>query len=105
MHQDAMAGWILKSLVSSINATDLQIGSSKAVTIQELAEFIAIETRSEVLYTGEFESGDIYLPDNSATMSRLGLDEGLDWKSSVKEMLNVLRMERNAAGYESNFRG
>jgi len=105
MHQDAMAGWILKSLVSSINATDLQIGSNKAVTIQELAEFIAIETHSDVVYTGEFESGDIYLPDNSATMSRLGLDEGLDWKSSVKEMLNVLRMERNAAGYESNFRG
>jgi len=104
MHQDAMAGWILKALISTFNATDLQIGSNKAVTIQELAEFIAMETRSEIEYAGEFESGDIYLPDNSATMSRLGLDEGIDWKSAVKEMLNVLRMERNAAGYGSNFR-
>lgn len=97
LHEEAMAEMILKSLFLPSNSADLQIGSSEPVTIGELAEFIAAQTGAEVVYTKEFQFGDIYLPDNSSTMSKLGLSEGKNWKSAVQEMISAVRLERDVA--------
>lgn len=88
LHQEALAHWILSSLVCKNSYTDLQIGSSQPVTIRELAEYIAENTSSEVCYATAPKPGDIYLPNNKATQDRLGVNEGKDWKRAVLEMLN-----------------
>lgn len=93
MHQEAMAQWILQSLISPESAFDFQIGSSEPVTIRELAEYVASETDAEVEYAEVFQGGDIYLPDNAITKTKLGLSEGLNWKLAVQEMIDIVRME------------
>ena len=93
MHQEAMAHWILQSLISPEPAFDLQIGSSEPVTIRELGEFIARETDAEVEYSEVFQGGDVYLPNNATTKTKLGLSEGLHWKLAVQEMIDTVRME------------
>ena len=89
MYQDSLAIWILTSLVSQNSHTDLQIGSSQAVTIRELAEFIAESTSSDVDYASDPTPADIYLPNNKETRDKLGVVEGKSWKPAVLEMLNL----------------
>jgi nucleoside-diphosphate-sugar epimerase len=89
MHQDTLAKWILTALVSQNLHTDLQIGSGQAVTIRELAEFIAECTSSDIDYASEPTPGDIYLPNNEETRDKLRVTEGKSWKLSVLEMLNL----------------
>jgi len=93
MHQEAMAEWILQALVSPFSATDLQIGASEPVTIRELAEYVGQQTNTKVFYAEKVQPGDVYLPDNVATKTKLGLSEGLHWKLAVQEMINTFRME------------
>ena len=95
MHQEAMAHWILQALNTEDCGFDLQIGSSEAVTISELAEYVASETNAHVEYSRNFQDGDVYLPDNSSTKTKLGLDEGLHWKLAVREMVETVRMGKN----------
>jgi nucleoside-diphosphate-sugar epimerase len=95
MHQEAMAHWILQSLITVDYAVDLQIGSSEPVTISELAEYVANETSAHVEYSKNFQAGDVYLPDNASTKTKLGLEEGLHWKLAVREMVEAVRMENN----------
>ncbi len=95
MHQEAMANWILQSLISPESAFDLQIGSSVPVTIRELGEYVARETDAEVEYAKVFQGGDVYLPNNARTKAKLGLSEGLDWKLAVQEMIDTVRMEND----------
>jgi nucleoside-diphosphate-sugar epimerase len=89
LHQDAMAKWVLAALVCKDLHTDLEIGSSDAVTIRELAEFIAHETTAQLFFGAELHQGDVYLPNNQATKDKLGVDEGKNWKLAVAEMINV----------------
>jgi nucleoside-diphosphate-sugar epimerase len=89
LHQDAMAKWVLAALVCKDPHTDLEIGSSDAVTIRELAEFIAHQTSSQLFFGTEPHQGDVYLPNNQATKDKLGVDEGKNWKLAVAEMINV----------------
>jgi nucleoside-diphosphate-sugar epimerase len=89
LHQDAMAKWVLAALVCKDPHTDLEIGSSDAVTIRELAEFIAHETSAQLFFGTEPHQGDVYLPNNQATKDKLGVDEGKNWKLAVAEMINV----------------
>lgn len=93
MHQEAMAHWILHALISPESAFELQIGSSEPVTIRELGEYVARETGAEVEYSKVFQGGDVYLPNNTTTKTKLGLSEGLHWKLAVQEMINSVRME------------
>ena len=93
MHQEAMAHWILQSLIIPEPAFDLEIGSSEPVTIRELGEFIARETDAEVEYAEVFQGGDVYLPNNATTKTKLGVSEGLHWKLAVQEMIETVRME------------
>jgi nucleoside-diphosphate-sugar epimerase len=89
LHQDAMAKWLLTALICEDLHTDLEIGSSDAVTIRELAEFIAHETSAQLFFGTEPHQGDIYLPNNQATKDKLRVDEGKNWKLAVAEMINV----------------
>lgn len=95
MHQEAMAHWILQSLISPESAFELQIGSSEPVTIRELGEYVARETDTEVEYAQIFQGGDVYLPNNAATKTKLGVTEGLHWKIAVREMIDTARMEND----------
>jgi nucleoside-diphosphate-sugar epimerase len=95
MHQEAMAHWILQSLISTDCPIDLQIGSSEQVKIGELAEYVGRETNAQVEYSKNFQGGDVYLPDNASTKTKLGVTEGLPWKRAVRQMIEILRMEKN----------
>jgi len=89
LHQDAMATWILQALVCKQPHTDLEIGSSEMVTIRELAEFVAEETSATIYFPTEPHHGEIYLPDNQETKDKLGVNEGVNWKIAVQEMINI----------------
>ena len=91
LHQDAMSEWILKGLVSPEPNPYFQIGSNNAVTIKQLAEYIAQETNAEIEYSEAPPSGDIYIPDNSETRVKLGVEEGKAWQSAVLEMITEAR--------------
>lgn len=95
LHQDAMAEWILRSLIVNTAGMTLQIGSSQLVTIKELAEFIAKRTSSRITYNSNPAIGDIYLPKNDETRTKLGVEEGMNWKDAVDEMLDFLRLDSN----------
>ena len=96
LHQDSMSEWILKALAAGEQNFCYQIGSNKAVTIGQLAEFIALETGAEIDYSEEPSSGDIYIPNNTETRIKLSVEEGKDWKEAVLEMIAQARMLNNA---------
>ena len=96
MHQDSMSEWILTALAASELNSCHQIGSNEAVTIGQLAEFIAMETGAEIDYSKEPSSGDIYIPDNTETRIKLDVEEGKGWKEAVLEMIANARMLKNA---------
>lgn len=93
LHQDAMAEWILASLIKDTSGSTLQIGSNHGVSIKELAECIARKMSVEVTFQEDREPGDIYLPDNQETRTKLGLDEGINWQEAIDGMITALRME------------
>ena len=92
LHQDSMSEWILKAITALEPNPYLQIGSNEAVTIKQLAEYIAEETGSEIAYAKEPFSGDIYIPDNTETRVKLGVEEGKGWKEAVLEMIAEARL-------------
>ena len=91
LHQDSMSEWILKALVYPEPNPCFQIGSNDAVTIKQLAEYIAQETHAEIEYSVAPPSGDIYIPDNLETRVKLGVEEGKAWESAVLEMITEAR--------------
>jgi nucleoside-diphosphate-sugar epimerase len=95
LHQNSMSEWILTALASSEVNSTYQIGSNEAVTIGQLAEFIALETSAEINYSKSPFSGDIYIPDNTETRIKLGVEEGKDWKEAVLEMIARARLLNN----------
>ena len=90
-----MSEWILTALAASELNSSHQIGSNEAVTIGQLAKFIALETGAEIDYAKEPSSGDIYIPDNTETRIKLGVEEGKGWKEAVLEMIAKARMLNN----------
>lgn len=96
LHQNDMANWILAAILHPDSNTDLQIGSNKAVTIRELAEFVAENTSSNLSYSSNPTPGDIYLPNNQETRAKLQVTEGENWKPAVLEMINIVRMGNDA---------
>jgi hypothetical protein len=63
--------------------------------IKELAEYVAQETDAEIEYSKAPPSGDIYLPDNTETRIKLGVEEGKGWKEAVLEMIAESRSLNN----------
>jgi nucleoside-diphosphate-sugar epimerase len=96
LHQDSMSEWILKAMTTFEPYPILQIGSNEPVTIKQLAEFIAQETNSEIDYSREPTIGDIYIPDNTETRNKLGVEEGKGWKDAVLEMIAEARLLNHA---------
>ncbi len=96
LHQDSMSEWILKALAAGEQNFCYQIGSNEAVTIGQLAEFVALETCADIEYFEEPPGGDIYIPDNTETRIKLGVEEGMGWKEAVIEMIAKARMLNNA---------
>ena len=97
LHQAAMSEWILKAVLTTATNPSLQIGSSDAVTIEELATCIALETGSRIEYSQVPTNGDIYVPENSETRIKLGVSEGLGWKEAVTEMISKARILNHGA--------
>lgn len=97
LHQAAMSEWILKAVITPGTNLSLQIGSNDAVTIEDLATFIALETGSRVEYSEVLTNGDIYVPENTATRIKLGVSEGLGWKDAVTEMIFKARILTHGA--------
>lgn len=96
LHQDSMSQWILKAITSTESDPHLQIGSNEAVTIKQLADFIAGETGAEIEFSEKPVSGDIYVPDNTKTRLKLGVEEGKRWKDAVLEMIVEARLVSHA---------
>jgi nucleoside-diphosphate-sugar epimerase len=96
LHQDSMSEWILRALAANEPNSCYQIGSNEAVTIGQLAEFIALETGAEIAFSKVPASGDIYIPDNTETRIKLGVEEGKGWKEAVLEMIAKAKMLDNA---------
>lgn len=92
LHQDSMSNWILNAVQSENSHLELQIGSSEAVTIQQLAEYVAKETNARVEYAAFPPAGDIYIPDNRETRIKLGVEEGTHWRDAVLEMISEARI-------------
>ncbi len=92
LHQDAMSEWILQALTSSKPYRDLQIGSNHSIEMGELAEFVAEKTNANILYPINPEPGDIYIPNNLDTRTKLGVSEGINWKDAVIEMIAEARV-------------
>ena len=92
LHQDAMCEWILTSLTCPYPYTDIQIGSNISIEIGELADYVALQTNSRVKYPHKYDPGDIYIPNNTNTRIKLGVEEGLNWKDAVLEMIAEARM-------------
>lgn len=99
LHQDSMSEWILRALTTNEQDFCYQIGSNEAVTIGQLAEFVALETGAMIDYSKEPPRGDIYIPDNTETRIKLGVEEGKGWKEAVVEMIAKARMLNDATKY------
>jgi nucleoside-diphosphate-sugar epimerase len=91
-----MSEWILRALAANELNCCYQIGSNEAVTIGQLAEFIALETGAEIAFSKVPASGDIYIPDNTETRIKLGVEEGKGWEEAVLEMIAEARLLNNA---------
>jgi nucleoside-diphosphate-sugar epimerase len=90
LHQDSMSEWILRA-TTAVPDSILQIGSNEAVTILQLVEYISQKTGAEVEFSKEPSGGDIYIPDNTDTRIKLGVEEGKNWKEAVLEMIAEAR--------------
>lgn len=97
LHQDAMSQWILKALISHKSYIDLQIGSNQALTLKELAEFVADATDAAIEYTNKPEPADIYIPNNEDTRIKLGVEEGLGWRDAVLEMISEAKVLKDGS--------
>jgi nucleoside-diphosphate-sugar epimerase len=95
LHQDSMSEWILRAITTAVPDSFFQIGSNEVVTILQLAEYISHKTGAEVEFSKEPSSGDIYIPDNSDTKTKLGVEEGKNWKEAVLEMIAEARKINN----------
>jgi nucleoside-diphosphate-sugar epimerase len=95
LHQDSMSEWILKAAIAHEPDPYFQIGSNDAVTINKLAEYIAEETGAKISYSKAPSNGDIYIPDNTGTRNKLGVEEGKGWEEAVLEMITEARLLNN----------
>lgn len=97
LHESSMSEWILEGLINPYSYQDLQIGSSDVLTIRELADFIAENTGSYVKYPSNPLAGDIYIPDNRDTLTKLGVVEGLSWREAVVEMISIAKVYKDGS--------
>ena len=94
MHESTMSIWLYNCLINT-NAKDIvSIGSSDPVTIAELAEYISKLTGAVINYVHPNAPGDRYVAINAIEKQFLDLDEGVDWRQSVRECINFLESRK-----------
>jgi nucleoside-diphosphate-sugar epimerase len=91
LHESEMCEWIWKSIRIENIENVLKIGSSKAVTMKEVAEEISLLTGSSIEYMNKGRVGDKYIADNTETLGILGVQENIDWKASLREAIDSVK--------------
>lgn len=94
MHESTMSMWLYQCLTNSKAKHIVSIGSSDPVTLRELAEFISNLTGALINYLDPNASGDQYVAINSGEKQLLGLDEGVNWRQSVRECIELLESRK-----------
>jgi nucleoside-diphosphate-sugar epimerase len=91
MHELTMSNWLANCITNEKIEGVVTIGSSKPVTIRELAEFISNKTKAKILISSSEMEPNVYLPNNENSLKILGLSEGPNWQDSVMECINICR--------------
>jgi len=86
-----MSNWLWASLNLPASETILSVGSSRKVTIGELATYIAAQTGASVDLGNPNAFGDEYVADNASTLEYLKVSESKLWKESVDDCIEFLR--------------
>lgn len=89
MHELTMSDWLYKCLLKNISKDFVSVGSSIAVTIQELVEFISLKTNAKVTFMNPDSEKSIYLPTIENEINFLGVSEGPKWQNSIEECINI----------------
>jgi len=94
MHESTMSMWLYQCLINSKAKHIVSVGSSDPVTIRELAEFISNLTGASINYLDPNASGEQYVAINAEEKRLLGLDEGVNWRQSVQECIEILESRK-----------
>jgi nucleoside-diphosphate-sugar epimerase len=89
MHELTMSNWLANCMMNEKIHGVVTIGSSKPVTIRELAEFISYKTNAKIIIGNSEMEPSVYLPNNENSFKILGLSEGPNWQDSVMECINI----------------
>ena len=89
MHELTMSEWLANCMMNEKIHGVVTIGSSKPVTIRELAEFISYKTNAKIIIGNSEMEPSVYLPNNENSFKILGLSEGPNWQDSVMECINI----------------
>jgi len=95
MHESTMSMWLYNCLINPNAQNIVSIGSSDPVTIAELAEYISKLTGAEINYLHPNAPGDRYVAINAREKQFLNLDEGVNWRQSVQECINLLESRKS----------
>jgi nucleoside-diphosphate-sugar epimerase len=95
MHESTMSMWLYNCLINSSAKNIVSIGSSDPVTIAELAEYISKLTGAVINYMYPNAPGDRYVAINAREKQFLDLDEGVNWRQSVQECINLLESRKS----------
>ena len=84
-----MANWLVAALQADTKLPMLSIGSSAAVTMLDLAEFIAEQFSAKVIVNDQHEIGDVYIADNELTKDLLKVDETISWQEALLDLIKI----------------
>jgi nucleoside-diphosphate-sugar epimerase len=88
LDEQDLADWLYKGCLKVGQVGFLDIGSSKPVTMRELAEEVSLLTGAKVRYLGEDSACDYYVAQNQETLQLLNVNERISWKSSLAQFVN-----------------
>jgi nucleoside-diphosphate-sugar epimerase len=86
-----MSAWLWSALKSPASDEILSVGSSRGVTLGELAHYIGAQTDSPVIFENPDAFGDEYVADNLKTLDYLNVSEGKLWEESTLECIDFMR--------------
>ena len=89
MHESTMSNWLANCMINEKIQGVVAIGSSKPVTIRELAEFISSKTKAKIVIGNSEMEPSFYVPNNENSFKILSLSEGPNWQDSVMECINI----------------
>ncbi|CAN1484333.1 WcaG Nucleoside-diphosphate-sugar epimerases [Candidatus Nanopelagicaceae bacterium] len=91
LSEQDMSTWLWSALKLPASDEILSVGSSRGVTLGELAQYIAGQTDSSIIYENPDAFGDEYVADNLKTLDFLNVSEGKLWEESTLECIDFLR--------------